>query len=565
MSIGSTDWRPRSFGFKESTVASTLILAAIVFFVVVLVLPLWSVMSRSFFNDHDEFVGLANYFIYFSTPALFEAAENSFLVSFTVTAIVIPAAFVYAYALAMSKMPGKALFYAIALFPLFGPGMMPPIGLLFIFGNQGFFRGLLFGHSLYGPIGIIIAQFFYCLPSAVIILVTALSISDARLYEVARTYGASRWRVFRTITFPGARYGTVLAAVVVFTRSLTDFGTAKVIGGQFNVLAIDVYKQVVGQQNFEMGAVVGMVLLTPALVAFGIQRYVQKRQGALLSERAVLHKPMPHPIRDAALTLFCILVGVQIVGLYGVAVWGSFIAYWPYNLSLTLSNYDFAAINYTSGWSTYITSLKLAVCVTMLGTSIVFLNAYLCEKQKIAPIARNLIQFFAILPMAIPGLVLGLGYILFFNAPWNPLNILYGTLGLLVVNSIAHFYTPAHITLTTALKHIDRGIEITSESLSVPFWITLAKVTVPISLPAILDVAIYMFVNALTTVSAVIFLYSADLKPASVAIVNLQETGSVAAAAAMSTCILATALSARVMLVILSEVLLGHLQKWRAI
>jgi iron(III) transport system permease protein len=167
------------------------------------------------------------------------------------------------------------------------------------------------------------------------------------------------------------------------------------------------------------------------------------------------------------------------------------------------------------------------------------------------------------LPMAVPGLVLGLAYVFFFNAPWNPLNFLYGTLLVLVLNSIAHFYTVAHITALTALKQIDSEFESVSASLKVPVWRTFWRVTVPICLPAILDIAIYMFVGALTTVSAVIFLYGPGTKLASVAIVHMDEAGVMAGAAAMATLIVATALAAKLFHVLLDRLLLVRLQAWR--
>src|SRR5205823_5052568 len=154
---------------------------------------------------------------------------------------------------------------------------------------------------IYGAGGIVVAQVFYCFPHALIIAVTALSLADARLYEVAEALGTAKSRVFRTVTLPGAKFGLINAGFVVFTLVVTDFGIAKVIGGQFNVLATDAYKQVVGQQNFQMGAVVGMVLLVPAVLAFAIDRFVQRRQIALLSARAVPYEPKPGRARDAAL------------------------------------------------------------------------------------------------------------------------------------------------------------------------------------------------------------------------------------------------------------------------
>jgi iron(III) transport system permease protein len=181
------------------------------------------------------------------------------------------------------------------------------ISLVYLFGNQGLLKQFLFGASIYGPIGITIAQVFYCFPHALIIVVTALRLSDARLYEVADALGTSKARIFRTVTLPGAKYGILNAVFVVFTLVVTDFGIAKVIGGQFNVLATDAYKQVVGQQNFEMGAVVGMVLLLPAVLAFVIDRLVQSRQVALLSARAVPFEPAQRR-RDLALMILPVAV-----------------------------------------------------------------------------------------------------------------------------------------------------------------------------------------------------------------------------------------------------------------
>ena len=139
----------------------------------------------------------------------------------------------------------------------------------------------------------------------------------------------------------------------------------------------------------------------------------------------------------------------------------------------------------------------------------------------------------------------------------------YGTLILLAVNTIAHFYTVAHITGVTALKQIDGEFESVSQSLKVPFWTLFRRVTVPISLPAILDIAVYMFVNAMTTISAVVFLYGPQTKLASIAIVHMDEAGATAAAAAMATCIVITAIVAKLLHILLDRVIFSKLQAWR--
>ncbi len=222
-------------------------------------LPLWSLLAKGFEDRDGRFVGLANYAAYFSTPALFNSALNSFHVAAVCTLIVVPLAFLYAYALTRAVLPVRWLFQGVALIPIFAPSLLPGLALIYLFGTQGFFKAWLGGGQIYGFEGIVIAQVFYCFPHATLILVTALGTADARLYEAADALGASKLRVFFTVTLPGAKYGVISAALVVFTLVITDFGVAKVIGGNFNVLATDVYKQVIGQQNFSMGAVVGMV------------------------------------------------------------------------------------------------------------------------------------------------------------------------------------------------------------------------------------------------------------------------------------------------------------------
>jgi iron(III) transport system permease protein len=530
--------------------------------IVTVALPLWALLSKSFQNADGEFVGLANYIRYFSTPALFQSVWNSLGVALISTAIVLPLAFTYAYALTRSCMPAKGLFQALALIPILAPSLLPAISLIYLFGNQGLFKELLFGESIYGPLGIVIAQVFYCFPHALMILVTALAMADGRLYEAADVLGASKRRVFFTVTLPSAKYGVISACFVVFTLVITDFGIAKVIGGRFNVLATDVYKQVVGQQNFAMGAVVGMILLAPALLAFIADRLVQRRQMAVLSARAVPLMPKPSPGKDWGLFAYCVVVAGVLVGILGVAIWASFIMFWPYNLALTLKNYAFENFD-SSGWAPYWTSLRMAGWVAVIGTAVVFIGAYLVEKCREFAIGRSIVQFLAMLPLAVPGLVLGLGYIFFFNAPNNPLNFLYATLGILVINSIAHFYTVVHLTAVTALKQIDAEFEAVSASLRVPFYKTLMRVTVPICLPAILDIAVYLFVNAMTTVSAVIFLYSTDTKLASVAVVNMDEAGFTAAAAAMATMIVLTSAAMKLAQVALNRALARHIQSWR--
>jgi iron(III) transport system permease protein len=506
--------------------------------------------------------GLDNYITYFSTPALFRSIQNSFLISILTTVITVSIAFGFAYALNRSTMRFKGLFRIIAMIPILVPSLLPGIALVYLFGNQGMIRGLLFGNEIYGPIGIVIGSIFFTFPHALIIITTALAISDARLYEAAISLRASAWKTFWTVTIPGARYGLISASIVVFNLVITDFGLPKVIGGQYNMLAVDIYKQVIGQQNFEMGAVVSMVLLVPAMMAFILDRYVQKRQVAQLSSSSVPYEPKPNRKFDAICLSYCSVVALFILSLIIVCQYAALVKLWPYNLNLGLGNYDFNVMD-GGGWASYGNSIQMALLTALVGTIVVFFGAYMVEKINGFLITRSSFQFLAMLPMAIPGMVLGLAYIFFFNDPANPLHPIYGTMVILVVCTVTHFYTVSHLTAVTALKQMDREFEAVASSLKQPFYKLVAKVTVPVCMPAILDISIYLFVNAMTTVSAVIFLYSPDTALASVAVMNMDDAGDIAPAAAMGMMIFYTNVAARLIHSFVTRKLLVRTQAWR--
>ncbi|MDA0997600.1 MAG: putative 2-aminoethylphosphonate ABC transporter permease subunit [Proteobacteria bacterium] len=506
--------------------------------------------------------GFGNYVRYFSTPSLFYSIHNSLYIATVSTIITVTIAFGLAYALTRSCMPLKGMFRLIVMIPILVPSLLPGIALVYLFGNQGVIKGALMGESIYGPIGIVIGSVFFTLPHAFIIIQTALYIADARLYEAAASLRASRWKTFYTVTLPGARFGLISAAFVVFTLVITDFGLPKVIGGKFNVLAVDVYKQVIGQQNFEMGAVVSVILLVPALVAFTVDRLMQRRQVALLTARSVAFEAKPHRNFDMVCLGYCLLVTVFVVGLLAMCQYAALVKFWPYDLTLSFKNFNFDRMD-GGGWDSYWNSIHLALLTATLGTGVIFCGAYLVEKMQGFDTGRGVFQFFAMMPMAVPGLVLGLAYIFFFNNPANPLNGIYGTMTILVICTVTHFYTVGHLTALTALKQMDREFEAVSASLKQPVWRLFGRVTVPVCMPAILDISVYMFVNAMTTVSAVIFLYSPDTALAAVAVLNMDDAGDIAPAAAMGMMIFYTNAFARLVHLGLSRGVLSRTQAWR--
>ena len=532
---------------------------------VFLAAPLVAIFARAVQDKSGAWAGLANFAQYFASPAFGRSAGNTLTFAVLTTVLTVPLAFVFAYAIQRSCIRGKWLWRNIALIPILAPSMLAALSFIYLFGNQGVFKALLpwLGlTTIYGMPGMVLAMAFSAFPHAVMILLAALSLSDARLYEAADSMATSEWRKFTTITLPGARYGLISAAMVVFTMAVSEFGVPKVIGGNYPVLAIDIYKQVIGQQNFQMGAVVGLVLLLPAVIAFGVDQQVRRRQKALLTARSVPYAPRPSPVRDRLLLAFVALVSLAMLTVMGMAVFGSFVKLWPYNLSLSLVHYTYG-FEEANVEHAYRNSLVLAAWCAACGAAVTFAGAYWVEKTRGAELLRPLIRFQAMLPMAVPGMVLGIGYILFFNDPANPLTFLYGTMAILVACTIVHFYSSSHLTAVTALKQLDAEFESVSASLKVPFYKTFWRVTVPVCLPTVLDIGRYYFVNAMTTISAVVFLYSPKTALASISILHLDEAGALGSAAAMATLIVATSAVVTVVTLAAESLLLARTQRWR--
>lgn len=563
---------------REDWIMVVLLVLGTLFLLVGVVFPLYSMIVRSWQDGDGKWVGIANYARYVSTPALVASLINTFWMASITALISVVLGFIYAYALTRTAMPGKFIFRILGILPLYIPPLANAIGIVYLFGNNGLVTKGLFGIlpgwnvGIYGFKGIVLGEFLYCFPQAVVILTTALSLTDAWLYEAAEVLGTNPIRTFFTVTIPSVKFGLMSTIFVCFTLAFTDFGVPKVIGGDFNVLAIEIYKQVIGQQNFSMGATISVFLLVPTIFAFVVDRIVQRRQTALVTAKAVPLQPKPNPRLDWLIFTICSLIAGVAVIVFLTIILASFVKVWPYDFSFTLKNYDFNAVG-GGGYTAYWNSIQMSLYTAIFGTIAVFVGAYLVEKGKGWQWLRAVNYFLSTVPLALPGLVLGLAYVFFFNkllwpipvanyALINPFNWIYGTMGILVLCNIIHFYTVCFLTATTALKQIDPEFESVSASMQVPFYKTFWRVTVPLSLPAIFDIGIYYFINAMVTISAVIFIYPATIPLAAVAIVNMDDAGDIAPAAAMSALIVCTSIGVRLLYSFFTQGLQKRTQAW---
>ncbi|AMO41083.1 phosphonate ABC transporter permease [Acinetobacter sp. BEC1-S18-ESBL-01] len=527
-----------------------------------IVAPLMMLFETAFFDENQSFVGLENFYNYFASPALLSSIFNSVWIACAATVITVFLASIYAFALTNVNIKGKGFFKVVAFLPILAPSLLPSLGLVYLFGKQGVFKPLLGDIQIYGPIGILISYCFWLFPAILMLMMVSFRSVDQRLIEASLSLGKNIWKTHYHVTLPAIRYGLISASLVAFIYVLTDFGIPKVIGGSFNMMALDVYKQIIGQQNMSMGAVISILLLLPAVFVFIFDRIQSKRHTRFQAFQAKPYVSASNKKLEVVLGLFCGLVSGAILLIIFTAVLASFIQSWPYDLSLTLAHYSFEYVD-GGGWAAYFNSVRMALFSTVFGTALIFMVALLTERFKTHSFIKNYVQALVLLPLAVPGLVLGIAYILFFNQQSNPLNVLYGTMTILVISTIVHYYTVPHLTLTNAIKQIPLQLDQAAQTLGTSKWKTFWKVYLPMCFPALCDVSVYVFVNAMTTVSAAIFLYSPDTSLAAVAVLNMDDAGDTVAAVAMSILILTTSCVVKLIHWLFTRKIMARSQQWR--
>ena len=513
------------------------------FLIVFMVVPVFNILRLSVTRYHEgthEFVRgltLANFANYFGKPAIVQSLWNSLYVSLWTTIITTVLAFLYAYGLTRTTIRRKKALYYAAMIPLVAPSLLQAMALISMFGVNGLVTaGLLkVEWNIYGSTGIIISEVLYCLPHAMVILYATLSAVDTRLDEAAASLGASGVTTFFRITVPTARYGIFSAAALTFNLTITDFGNPIIIGRGYRVLATEIYLQVIGMQRFDLGTTIAVVLLVPSVIAFLLNYHFTKKSHALISGQA---QPMLHesrPLRKWSFSVFCWFMALVMMSVIGVVLAKAFVAVWMYDWTLSLRHFKFRI---PGGIGVLWTSLWISVVVGMMGAFLTLLNGYIIEKKK--PFFAQPLYLLSVIPAAIPGMVMGLGYILIFNTRFLRLDqLLYGKAALIIVNTVVCNFTLGTLSSISNMKNIDRSIDEAATSLGADIVGTFARVIAPLSRTTFFSNVIYYFMRSMVTISAVIFLISPDVHLAAVSVVNLERDGRQGSSSAMATLIVA--------------------------
>lgn len=528
-----------------------ILLAILLFF---LLYPVYDICKLSFYKE--GVLTLKNYASYFSNPRMFRSLTNSLYVSLVTMIITTVLAFFFAYGLTRTTIPGKGIFYTISTFPLIAPSIIQGLALILLFGRNGLVTRHLLqtDWNIYGATGIIAAECLYCFPNALFILYTTLSAVDTRLDEAAQSLGASALKTFYKVTLPSAKYGIASAAALVFNLTITDFGVPVVIGGNYSVLATEIYQQVIGMQRFDLGATISVILLIPSVGAFLLNYFLTKKSYALISGQARPFLQPSRPFKKWAFTIYCWIPCILILIVFVSVFLGSFVKTWPYDFSLTLKHYDFPSLGghaplWTPFWTSVLkgdwqsilaykyapiwNSLWVSILVAIGGASLTLLAGYIVEKKR--PKGDQILYTLSVLPAAIPGTVMGLGYILAFNKPYF---FIYGTFWIIIINIIICNFTLGVLSSIANLKQIDKSIEEAAVSLGANPITSFTRVVFPLAKTAFFSNMAFFFMRAMTTISAVIFLISAKVKLAAIEIIFLDIDGRTASANAMCTIII---------------------------
>jgi iron(III) transport system permease protein len=527
------------------------LLAVLIFF---MLFPVYDICRLSFFRE--GVFTLRNYAAYFTNPRMFRSLTNSLYVSLVTTVITTVLAFFFAYGLTRTTIPGKGVFYTISTFPLIAPSIIQGLALILLFGRNGLITRYLLhtDWNIYGAPGIIVAECLYCFPNALFILYTTLSAVDTRLDEAAQSLGASALKTFYKVTLPSAKYGIASAAALTFNLTITDFGVPVVIGGNYSVLATEIYQQVIGMQRFDLGATISVILLIPSVGAFLLNYYLTKKSYALISGQARPFLQPSRPFKKWAFTIYCWIPCVFILVVFVSVFLGSFVKTWPYDFSLTFRHYNFPSLGgyaplWTNFWASVLkgewqsilaykyapiwNSLWVSILVAIGGASLTLLTGYIVEKKR--PRGDQVLYTLSVLPAAIPGTVMGLGYILAFNKPYF---LIYGTFWIIIINIIICNFTLGVLSSIANLKQVDKSIEEAAVSLGANPITTFTRVVFPLTKTAFFSNMAFFFMRAMTTISAVIFLISAKVKLAAIEIIFLDIDGRTASANAMCTIII---------------------------
>lgn len=520
--------------FRDPILAISLILV-VLFIGIAILRPIWAMLEEA-----NTEAGRELFDRYWNAPIYRDIFENTVQMGLLVGAIGTLIGFLFAYVQVKVQVPFKRFMHIVALIPIISPPFAVATATLLLFGRSGMISKDIFGqrYDIYGLDGLSLVLSLSYFPVAYLNLRAMMQALDPALDEAATNLGAGKWHIFRTVTIPMLLPGIASSFLLIFVESIADLGNPLVLGGNYEVLATRIYVSVIGLYNTTAAAVLSVILLIPSLIVFAVQHYWISR----LSVVSVTGKPagtpqqITHPAAKLVLFTLTMAISLFICLIYLTIVVGSLTRVIGVNNEFTLEHFDFV-INGIGSEAMEDTTMLAAIATPIAGL-IGIIIAFLVVRKKF--LGRGLIDFATMMGIAVPGTVLGIGYLLVFNTPteitifgetFTAIPKLTGGRGLfggalaIVLVYVIRSVPAALRSGVASLTQIDPAIEEASTSLGANNFVTFYTITLPLVRPAFLAGLIYAFARSMTTISAIVFLTTPRTRIMTAQILNEVENG----------------------------------------
>lgn len=493
----------------------------IAFLIISVILPLISLFLNIKGNDIREIL---------ASPQFFPMLKNSLIATSIATLISVVLALILAWCINRSNMRYKSVFSMLFTLPMLIPSISHGMGLVLLLGDNGIITNLLgIDIGLYGFPGIIIGSILYSFPVAFLMLTDIFRYEDYTTYEAAQVLGLSKTQQFLTITLPNLKGALISAIFAVFTMIFTDYGVPLVVGGKIMTLPVYMYREVIGLLDFSKGAIIGIILLIPAFIAFLLDFKSDASDNASTVTKEYLIGE--NKTRDIIAYIICgITVLLVSLPLFAFA-YLSLVEQFPIDMSFSLVHIqevlDLGVVFYLKN------SLAIALVTSLLGTFVIYFTAYITSRSQ-RTFTNLMIHLISMLTLAIPGVVLGLCYVLFFQG--SPI---YGTLAILILVNSVHFFASPYLLAYNSLSKFNRNLEDVSVTMGIGKIRLLKDVYMPCTQDTLLEMFSYLFVNCMVTISAVSFIANFKNMPIALLIPQFDSQSLIEATAFISIVILA--------------------------
>ncbi|WP_440961551.1 ABC transporter permease subunit [Paenibacillus nitricinens] len=488
----------------------------VLLFVVFLILPLTVLFIRSF--ETGQGYSVSNYLTILADQEIRESIGNSMKVSGVTAMITTVLAFILAYSIHCTRIyrPLKSIIRTGILIPMLLPTITYGFAIMYSFGNQGLITRI-FGRNLfeiYGFNGLLIGYVIYTLPSAFLLIHNSFKYIDKKFIVVSKLMGDGTLRSFmNTIVRP--LWGTLGGAFVLsFILSFTDFGIPASVGGTYNVVATQLYQVMLGAiPDFNNGAVIAVLMLIPA--AFGVVLLTYLEKFNFHYDKVTEIEMIPNKGRDSVLGLISSVILIGLLAVFAVMFVAPLMNGYPYDLTFTFKH--FVDVFQSSDLiNVYKNSLLVAALTTIVGTIVAYAAAMINVRTPVK--GKATFDILSMVTNTVPGMVLGLSYLLLFNN-----SSLKGTFTILVLCTLVHYFTTPYLMAKNSLAKMNPSWETTAELLGDSWLKTIRRVILPNSASTVIEMVSYYFINAMVTISGIIFLVTAQTSVVASKIKELQH------------------------------------------